>query len=77
MKKPFEERGNEFLQEEKKLQVKYGVERHAQLIFPKKKVIPLRGRFALYLLRTVHARIVDGLKDVQRQVKKGKRHGNT
>lgn len=56
-----------------KCQADHGIVRQHQLVFPLHQQVPLRGKMALWLLKSCQARVVDVVKDV----KKGKKNGNT
>jgi|AntRauTorcE11897_2_1112592.scaffolds.fasta_scaffold00278_36 hypothetical protein len=69
MKGDFKTRGEAYMNKDKKAQERHGVMRANQLVFPGRNKIPMKGRVALWLLQRSDARIVDSLKDIQKEDK--------
>lgn len=57
----FKKQAEKYAKAEQKLQVKYGVKRNAQIIFPNNKKANIFAKFALWILRKNKAEVVDGL----------------
>lgn len=67
MKGNFKERGEKYMKKDQEAQKRYGVRRTQQMIFPGRNSTPWGARVAIWLLQRYDARIVDSLKDTQKE----------